>query len=367
MRIILLILAVNMITTAAKVQDGLNWVGYSCNHFGRKLGRDLEWITRPKSLEPHLIPKMITRCTSLMLSAPVSLISLPFHVVFNAIASYVPAQRLRILEENTPAAASRTFTLLSLNGCLHEGLFAPVTGGVVPPLDPAGGHTTRVAAIADYIGQQNPDIFVGQEFHDLRVVSVFIREMKKQGYTTFVWDPSPHAICVNSGLLVASKVKLGNISFIPFYVKDRGGLSKGVRKGAIAFSVLDSQNQPILQILNTHLSDGSEHQWARDIQLKDYLLPKLSTPLPSILVGDFNFDTSLHPTPYPNLFQGIPTCSNRGKISLRGRNIPFETETIDGMIPNTPAITLSDLRSTELFSEGELLSDHFAISAKIDL
>jgi endonuclease/exonuclease/phosphatase family metal-dependent hydrolase len=316
----------------------------------------------------------MARYASIALSAPLAFTALPVHMALTFLASCVPVQRIRVVQYNPTGSSSNTLTIATFNACLMEGLFAPTTGGVVPPFDPAGGHQTRVEAIAERIGKQGPDVFVGQEFYDLRGIREFIKEMKRYGYTSFAYDPSPHLLCLNSGLFVASKRKISNVTFNPFILRDRAGKAKFNRMGTLAFTVLDAQDKPLVRIYNAHLNAPAPNaQAARNKQLQNYILPEFSdTTIPSILLGDLNFDTAQFKQEsglanYVNAFEGQVTCTNEGKRTLRRRNGPLVLEKVDGVFANSNRIRLANPRAEPLRERGELLSDHYLLTVTAEI
>lgn len=377
--------------TFAQVKETVHsysmWAGYYSNSFARHVGKDLEKLTRPfSSDEASQITERFKLFAHSLALAPLSIFGLPLSLVFFSMASSTSDSRLEVISpENEPAipANPKQITLMSLNSCFQEGPFAPLTGGVVAPFEPAGNHATRIAAVADWVAssevgpnQTSPDVLVGQEFHDLKAQNAFVEEMKKQGYSYFILDRAPHPVFNNSGLFVASKRKLGQVAFIPFPIEDREGLAKGTQQGALVFSVLDDKEQPIVRIINTHLNygEGPENQEARNRQLKNHIVPLFSdTSTPSVLVGDFNFDTSPPLAKegaglkgYINVFEGMDTCSNEGKILLRGKKGPPELEKIDVLFANSHAMRISHVQVEKLEVNGTLLTDHFSLSATID-
>lgn len=359
------------------------WAGYYSNHFARALGRDYERISRPLKCAEHdyqptpwqEIAERVGCLVRMSIFVPLSLLALPCSIFFYAISYFTNAQRLEIIEPETKCAESlrdRQVSVMSLNACLQEGPFAPLTGGVVPPFAPVGNHPSRIAALARCI--TSPDVFVGQEFHDLSAQDAFVEELKKQGYRYFIIDRAPHPICVNSGLFVASKRALSDISFIPYPFKDRVGLAKGTQQGVLAFSVLGSQGKRVLSILNTHLNYGSgaENQAARNRQLRNHAIPHFRKRHPSLLIGDFNFDTSSPLAKsasglrgFVNVCEGQVTCTDEGKAHLRGRKGPPDLEKIDAVIANSVRITNVNIR--KLQEGGSLLSDHYAVHCTAQL
>lgn len=366
------------------------WAGYHANHFAQRLGKDLEKLTRPFASNQTSsflnITEKIKRSAHVLSMAPLSLFGIPLSLLFFSLATSTSDSRLEVIapDDETPLPPqSKQLTLMSLNSCFQEGPFAPLTGGVASPFEPAGNHPTRIGAIADWVAssqlgpnQTSPDVLVGQEFHDLKAQDAFVEEMKNQGYRYFILDRAPHPLLNNSGLFVASKRELGQVTFIPFAIEDRAGLAKGTQQGALMFNILDDQKQPIVRIINTHLNygDGPENQDARNRQLKKHILPLFSdVSTPSILVGDFNFDTSIPALKeaaglkgYVNAVEGMATCTDEGKILLQGKEEPPTLEKIDALFANSHALRISWVQVEKLEVNGTLLTDHFSLSATIE-
>lgn len=354
------------------------WAGYHLNHFARELGKDIEKLSRPLSHNLDFFPERLKNVAHLLTAPPLAVAGLPLSLFFFTLAAATDS-RLEIIQPETQVSQvfGKTFSLMSLNSCFQEGPFAPLTGGMTSPFEPVGNYPTRISAVADWIGssQTSPDIFVGQEFYDIRIQDAFVEELKKQGYHYFILDRAPHPVLFNSGLFVASKRELGDISFIPFALEDRQGVAKFSQQGAVVFHILDEKKRPVLRVINTHLNygEGQENQEARNLQLKKYLLPLLSeSTIPSLLVGDLNFDTTDLSVKqaaglegYVNVFEGKITSTDEGKIALRGKQDPIALEKIDGLIIDPAAVYISQARVDRVEMDGILLSDHFSLSATI--
>jgi endonuclease/exonuclease/phosphatase family metal-dependent hydrolase len=344
-------------------RDRLNEMSYHTTHFARKFGRDLELITRPKLKQDW------ARVLSLPLNLSLTIAGFPLHTIFTAMSAMLPTEVYRLIQTGEPTTDGNQLTILSFNAVLREGFIAPFTAGVVPPSEAVEGFASRTEAIAHFVGSQGPDIFAGQEFNDPHAVQVFIEILKSYGYCSFLYDPLLNPLTIGSGLLIASKRKLANLSLICFPIGDRAGIAKFARRGTLCCSVLDGMGKPMLRIFNAHLDAGTD-QRVRNRQLKHVLPHFTDQTIPTILVGDLNFDTSKHGKDagldgYKNIFEGQITYNDEGKLTLRGIAPPPNIEYIDVMIANTPALIFSDLSVKQVKAGKDILSDHFAIRATV--
>lgn len=372
------------------IQSLAMWVGHYSNGAARQIGRDLERISRPFKHNAHGYEEhpcheatlRIKRLFRAMLYAPIAVIGSPLSTGLFALSHRFSSAntRLDIIDNDSQAISSRTrrINIMSLNVCFQEGPFAPMAGGVVSPFDPVKGHDSRVAALVHWIGSQKlvPDIFLGQEFTDFHAQDAFVAGMKNLGYTFFVVDRAPHPVFMNSGLIVASKYKLENISFIPFAWADRYKGDLIVQKGAIECSIANTKAKQLVRILNTHLNceSGPIADATRHRQIRNYLAPRLrDQTVRTVLIGDLNFDTSIEKAKnesglkgLTNICEGNITWTNEGVAHLRGHTAPVLTENIDAIIPNSPAIRYKDLHITKVATEdGALLSDHYAVGVTL--
>lgn len=370
-------------------RDLTMWAGCYLNGFSRQICRDIERMTRPlkcreDGYEETACKEGTLRIKSIfrvMFCVPLAAICTPLSTCCFAVAYCLGNSRLEVIDTGaialTPKRTHRV-SLLSLNVCFQD-FFSPFLGGVVPPLDSIKGHSSRVAAIAHWIGNKKlvPDLFLGQEFTDLHAQNAFVDEMKKYGYKFFIVDRAPHPLFMNSGLLIASKYKLANISCVPFSYEDRFGGAKLVQNAAIQCSLCDTQNRTVLGLINTHLNaeSGLQADETRYMQLKKYVMPHFTAEkVHTVLMGDLNFDTSIEVSKrksglehFTNICEGNITWTNEGIAHLRG-NRPLLTENIDAIIANSRAIRFDDLDIAKVETEkGTLLTDHYAVSASATL
>jgi endonuclease/exonuclease/phosphatase family metal-dependent hydrolase len=357
------------------------WAGYYSNYFARSLGRDCERITRPfKPGEEGFaktacaeVTERVTRAVKAAACVVPAVVGCVFCVVFLGLSVLLGKERLEYYEDRSvlpPVAEGRQITVLSVNGCMQEGCFAPITGGVVPPFDPVGRYPTRIAGLAHRTGIRKIDVLIGQEFHDLSAQDAFVAEKKKYGFRYFLIDRGPHPVYMNSGTIVASRIPIKRARFVPYPWEDRAGLAKGTLQGAIQFTV--EKNGRMLTLFNTHLNYGDENQAARNRQLKNHVMPLFrSETHPALIGGDLNFDTSVDGVKRAagieglvNAAEGQVTCTSEGELHLRGRKGPAVLERIDAILAS-PDLPFSQL-SVEPLKEGDLLlSDHYTVQATV--
>lgn len=353
------------------------WAGCYSNAFIRQLGRDLERISRPARIyEESPCDEAVYRVRRLFQAValvPFACIATPLSFGLHTLSHLFVGQRLECIDAGARLLTAKKVHILSLNVCFQEGPFAPLYGGVVPPFDRVNSHDSRVQAIAHFIATQKPmpDIVLGQEFSALHAQDVFVEEMKKRGYRYFIIDRAPHPVFNNSGLLVASKYRLSDVQFIPYPYSDRCGGGRINQNGALMCTVVDGKGQSLLRIINVHLNAeyGPEADNTRIRQLKNHVVPHFTTKLPTILAGDFNFDTSDKRVKraaglgkYKNVFEGQVTCTNEGFFHLRGETGPLVEEKIDALMANSPKIKFSNAAVKRVEDGDELLTDHYALT-----
>lgn len=359
-----------------QAQKCLTYMGYYANGFARHSSRNIERITRPMPQGNAYWPECAERVKRVFITA----LFIPFAVALlipaftcYALAAGVGRGRFELIKPNSPVSPlnERSIKVMSLNAAFQDP-WAPLTAGVVPPLEPVARCMSRVAAVAEAIGQEDPDVYLGQEFENLGAQDECIRQLRQKGFHYFVRDlGSSEPIRNSSGLFVASKVPLHNIEFAAYPSEDRVGLAKWSSQGALTFTVaLGEQN---LRLVNVHLNygDGEENQAARNRQLKRHVVPLLQRGN-AALFGDLNFDTaSVEPeasglTGFVNALEGEVTCTNRGKETLRGAPADGE-QSIDGLIYDPKQIQVINSCAKQLMRGNLLLSDHYATVAVLKI
>jgi len=324
------------------------WLGHFLHAPARQVGRDYEELTR------HDSEWQLTRVVRMAVYAPVAAIASPLGYAATTLSWMRADSRIEVLDLAAEEPKVRTFKLFSLNVCFQDAHASAFAAGVVAPFEPCNGFQTRVEAVVDFVTKENPDIFCGQEFTDIASQSAFVEGMISKGFRFFIIDRAPHTLFNNSGLLIASKYKLTEISFIEFPMSSRHGGCKWVQKGAIRCQIAG------LTIINTHLNG-----WARQPeQVRDYIMPHFTAP--ALLIGDLNFETK-DPVKkaeaglqdYTNIFEEQITWTNQGVITRRTPDAAEWNMSIDVMIATKNVI----LTEPVVLANNEEITDHYGITA----
>ncbi len=279
-----------------EISDKFTCLGYYSNFFAREVGSCLEEATRPFSIYQDTT-KRVYLFTKAFFYIPLCIATTPISMIFYSIALIFQKQRLRIEKyEKSSVFKDKNITLASINLCLQEGPFAPLTGGVTRPNEYfSKNYKNRVNAIANFAlnDLNSPDILCFQEVHGLDALNNLKDELRNVGYSTFIFDLAPHPIFMNSGLFVAMKpnINFSNVNFIEFPIKDRYGITLGAQQGCISFSI-ETFNSHI-NIFTTHLAYGDNGQNTRQRQL-NRIFSNFDNSSKNILVGDFNFNVDTH-------------------------------------------------------------------------
>lgn len=369
-------------------QKLLTYIGYCANTCARLAVRNLIHLTYPMPQGEGYWPELTERVKkigALILAIPLAgILFIPSSLAYS-LAACVGRGRFELLTlpHSLPLPVERTPTssikIMSLNACFQDP-WSMLTGGVVAPFDEVKPQISRVAAIVNAVAKENPAVFLGQEFDDLKAQDECIRLMQQKGFCHFFRDlGSHHPMKNHSGLFIASKLALHNVEFIPYPVEDQAGLAKQACQGALTFQV-SLKNQKV-RLINVHLNYGNEkkHQAARNRQLKNHVIPLLKKQ-PAILFGDLNFDSSSVNkkdsglAPFRNALEGQVTCTDAGKHTLKQEKrsaqhtaCPECEERIDGLVYDPKAINVRACRVKPLMLEKQLLSDHYATIATLQI
>ncbi len=318
------------------------WLGHYLHAPARQVGRDFEEALREGASCKHV------RSIAYL---PLVAIFSPLGYASSTLSWLTSKSRIEVLDFGAKEPKKRDFSLFSLNVCFQDAHASRFAAGVCTPFEPCAGFTTRVEAVIDFVTKRKPDLFFGQEFTDIAAQSAFIEGMKEKGFCFFIVDRAPHPLFNNSGLIIASKYRLTNISFIEFPISSRYGSCKAVQKGAISCQIAG------LTLINTHLNG-----WGKQPeQVKEYILPHFKAP--ALLAGDLNFETKdpeskekAGLSPYINQFEGDITWTNKALQT------PPQQMSIDVMIANGVALT-----NPQIFDSNEDLTDHYGIAATVSL
>ena len=372
-------MSVNNSLWATKPQKFFTYAGYYSSAFARELARDIERLTRPMPQgndyweeAGERVKRAVFACACIPLATALFIPSMSFYTL----ASYIGHGRFELIEPKSLGnpLAKKSIKVLSLNACLQDP-WSPLTGGVVPPLEPVADCASRTLGIVNAIAKEDPIVCMGQEFESLAAQDECIRLMQQKGFAYFLRDlGSNDPICNNSGLFVASKVPLENIEFTPYPSEDREGLAKWSNQGALTFTV--SVKGKDLRFVNVHLNygEGQKNQDARNRQLKRHVIPLLNKE-PSVVLGDLNFSTdqvsgkSSGLSGLTNALEGRVTCTDEGKHALRGKKknptCSDCQEKIDGLLYDPGKIQVLNFEVKPLKLKGQLLSDHYATIATV--
>lgn len=363
-------------------QKFFTYSGYYANAFARGACRNIESLTRPM---PHgeaywrEVGKRTQQVIELVFSLPLAVVlSIP-SIACYGLAAYVGRGRFDLIEPHSPASfwPERSLKVISLNACFQDP-WSPLTGGVVTPFELVANSASRIAAVVNALAEEDPTIYLGQEFDNLGAQDECIRLMRQKGFSYFLRDlGSNDPIRNHSGLFIASKVPLQNIEFIPYPSETQAGLAKWSNQGALTFTVsLQGKN---VRFVNVHLNygEGEENQNARNRQLTRHVIPLLNRG-PSVLLGDLNFDTAQVDRElsglrgFTNALEGMVTCTDEGKHTLRGKDRRPDgrlctdcQEQIDGLVYDPNQVQVLNCRVKPLKLDAQLLSDHYATIATV--
>lgn len=177
----------------------------------------------------------------------------------------------------------REFTLFNMNICFLPGELPLFFGGVAPAAE-------RVSGIASLILNQNPDVICLYEVHEVNSAYALYQKLKKD-YAYFYLDIGPSFLEMNSGLFVASKYKVVDPLFKPFYYL---GMQNQINKGYFSFKIVD-EDKTIAQIYTTHLQPYRKNvdEEIRKAELNEiieniHLNYTTEVSYPIVLCGDLN-------------------------------------------------------------------------------
>lgn len=365
-------------------QKLFTYIGYHANEFARISARSIERLTRPLPQGNSYwteVGERVKRTVAAIFSIPLgAVLFIPAFACY-ALAACVGKGRFEHVKPKSPANfwQERSVKVMSLNACFQDP-WSPLTGGVVAPFEPVAAYTSRIAAIVNAIAQENPVVYMGQEFENLGAQDECIRLMQQKGFRYFLRDfGSNDPVRNNSGLFVASKVPLQNVEFVPYPSEDKAGLAKWSGQGALTFTI--SVQGRDLRLVNVHLNygEGQENQDARNRQLTRHVIPLLNRGN-AALFGDLNFDTASVERAasgllgFVNALEGQVTCTDAGKHALRGKSMHPNgrpctdcKERIDGLIYNPNRMQILDSGVKPLVLGNQFLSDHYATIATLQI
>lgn len=342
-------------------QKFFTYLGYYLNVFARKSIRSLEKLMRPlpESSYWKKIRQWGKEAACAIFSIPLALIlSIPAFACY-ILAACAGQGRFELIRPQSPSIPwqHQSIKVMSVNACFQDP-WSPWTAGIVTPMEPVGNFASRVAAIVNIVAQEDPILFLGQEFENLSAQNEFIRLMQQAGFSYFLRDlGSNDPVRNNSGLFIASKIPLENIEFVPYPSEDRTGLAKWSQQGALTFTI--SMQEHVLRFVNVHLNYGKKNQAARNCQLMRHVVPLLKKGR-SVLFGDLNFNTASTDRFACGLLGFINELE--GKVSCTDGE-----ESLDALIYNPDNIQILNSALKPLASGNQFLSDHYATLATLQI
>jgi len=292
-----------------RLDEVLARTGYWVNYPARILGHSLEVLTRPLKYGQHgyensysaELIKRVRSCFSAAIALPTVIVGFPLASALFTISHLLHFSPIQFTtyetqdkNEDNKAKEKTNFSVLFLNTCLQGGPFATLTGEVTSLHERFNKiYSSRVDAIVDFVKKDcnAPDVLCFSEVHDLYAIDKLKENLKKEGYSYFITDIPTHPICINSGLFVASKIKIGKRHFEPYPLKHRSGVHLGALQGCMIFDLMDEQNQKITTIASTHLNYGNrkEDQASRDAQF-NHIFKRLADEKTALIGGDMNYE-----------------------------------------------------------------------------
>ncbi len=357
------------------VQKFFTYAGHYAYEPARTVFRNLERLSHtmpPEEAYQGELRKRVQGVATAIILLPFAAALLIPAVACLTVAAAAGKGRFELIGPSSPASPweGRSVEVVSINACFQDPW--STFSGIKTPFEQVAPSMTRVAALVDAVA--GPTILMGQEFESISAQDEAIRLLRVKGYQYFLRDLGSHDPFKNSsGLFVASKVPLENIGFIPYPQEDRSGwMAKMSERGTLTFTVKVGGRD--LRLINVHLNyaEGAENQAARNRQLTKYVVPLLRKG-PAAVLGDLNFDTSAVPRQdsglegYTNAFEGIVTCTDEGKHTLRGKEGPCGdcAEKIDGLIYDEELLKVENTQVCFLGKGRDCISDHAAISATL--
>ena len=194
--------------------------------------------------------------------------------------------------EAKKASFEGKLSLFSWNTLLMPPIFSQLFGG-------ACSWPERIDRMGALILDADTDVVSLYEVHDEEAAWALYDRLKDR-YRYFVFNAGPSnittdldSIVMNSGLFVASRYPIENLSFTAY---QNPGKQWGINKGYLSFSLLD-QNQKIARVVATHLQPYKDE---RSVEIRREQLDEIYTHVkelyakdqtrgePTFVLGDLN-------------------------------------------------------------------------------
>ncbi|MCH9614087.1 MAG: hypothetical protein SP1CHLAM54_10970 [Chlamydiia bacterium] len=185
--------------------------------------------------------------------------------------------------------ADRTFTLLSWNVCAVAGGYSITDGGVVPWVD-------RIDRVAQAIIEQDADVNCLYEIFDANAGFQLSEKLKAQGYHCY-FNFGARGIGTSSGMMIASKYEIEDLTFTPFPEETLVGRTKNCTKGVLEFD-LTSNGDAFSRVYSTHLQHAELPEFSTDEEVRaraaqmDIIISRVNGVRDRciIVTGDLNLD-----------------------------------------------------------------------------
>ncbi len=188
--------------------------------------------------------------------------------------------------------SSESFAKNPVQECKSENQLKVLSWNIflLPYLSLFNNNSIRANAIADELENSDYHILVFQEAFSSKCRNILAKRlMKNFPYQYGPINKNRTPLKTNSGLWIASKIKLENLGEIEF--KQKKGFDAIARKGAVLFQG-EFHDIPF-QLLTTHLQaeDADDLRAFQCQEIKEQLLnPHYHPKIPQLICGDFNIE-----------------------------------------------------------------------------
>lgn len=337
--------------------------GYRINTFARWTIRQIGHLTSP--LNTQGAAAKVQQAAMIALAGIVSLGAFALSTPCYLAASYVGTGRFEKIDgEKLPEASNSSEIKVLFQNICGQDPWSRWFGGVLSPFEFDEEGNQRVNLIIESILKENPDVYCGQEYDDLKTTETIAQALAEKGYTC-VRDLGCNDPFLNhSGLFLAIKDQAAadSIGVHEFAPEHTSGM------GSWCNRVIMEVTTNGTRIVNIHLNPGGkEHEATRLAQLKYYVAPLMQKG-PTLVLGDSNLNTAeLSPEQKEaagligvhNALEGEKTCTDEGKHKLIGTSKEGCTECaeyIDVILHRDEEIKVSNIA----LHPGN--SDHYGIS-----
>lgn len=196
-------------------------------------------------------------------------------------------------QKDGPAKAlpeNRTFSMLSWNVCAVSGGYSITDGGVVP-------WDQRLDRIEKKIIEQDADVVCLYEIFDAKAGFNLSPALRNAGYKHVSFNFGARAVGASSGIMIASKYEIEDLTFTPFPVDSLVGRTKNCTKGVVGFDLV-SNGQKFASVFATHLQHSEEPMFptVEEVQARQMQMEIIADKVNQVagrtvlVTGDLNLD-----------------------------------------------------------------------------